>query len=230
VAPVEQTLPVPRGMDLQAAASLPEAFFTVWSNVFMFGRLRDAQTLLVHGGSSGIGSAAIQLATAFGHPVFATAGSDEKCRYCESLGAVRAVNYKTEDFVSAVRAANADRGIDVVLDMVAGHYTARNIEVLAEEGRLVVIATQGGKESNIDLLKVMNKRAAITGSMLRPRDVSFKASVKQQLLERVWPLWESGALRLTIDRVFPLEEAAGAHRYMESSAHMGKILLAVQGA
>jgi NADPH:quinone reductase len=230
VAPVEQVLPLPAGVDLQSAASIPETFFTVWSNVFMFGRLADGETLLVHGGSSGIGSAAIQLATILGHRVFATAGSDEKCRYCIGLGAVNALNYKNGDFVAGVRAANGGRGIDVVLDMIAGEYTARNVAVLADEGRLVIIATQGGAESKIDVGRLMGKRASITGSTLRPRNVAFKASVKRQLLSQVWPLWREGRLRITIDRVFPLAEAAAAHRHMESSAHMGKILLAVAPA
>jgi NADPH:quinone reductase len=228
VAPAGQVLPLPAGVSLVDGAALAEACFTVWSNVFMFGRLQPGETLLVHGGTSGIGVTAIQLAASWGARVFATAGSDDKCRYCELLGAARGINYRETDFVTAVRAANGGKGVDVILDMVAGDYTARNIEALGEDGRLVVIATQGGAVSSINLLKIMQKRAILTGSALRPRSTAFKAQVKSQLLEHVWPLIAKGAFRLIIDRRLPMSEAAEAHRRMESSAHIGKILLTMQ--
>ncbi|MBS0614026.1 MAG: NAD(P)H-quinone oxidoreductase [Proteobacteria bacterium] len=220
-----QVLPLPAGVDLVQGAALPEACFTVWSNVFMFGRLTAGETLLVHGGTSGIGVTAIQLAKARGARVLATAGSEAKCRMCESLGAT-AINYRTQDFAAAVRELTRG-GANVILDMIAGDYTARNIDALAEEGRLVVIATQGGVSSTINMLKIMQKRAVLTGSTLRPRPVVFKAEVKRQLLRHVWPAIADGSYRIVIDRAFPLPEAAAAHRRMESSEHIGKILLTV---
>lgn len=222
-APEAQVLPLPVGVDLIQGAALPEACFTVWSNVFMFGHLSAGETLLVHGGTSGIGVTAIQLARARGARVLATAGSDEKCRVCESLGATP-INYRTQDFVAAVRELTRV-GVQVILDMIAGEYTARNIEALAEDGRLVVIATQGGAASTINLLKVMQKRATITGSTLRPRSTEFKAEVKRQLLQSVWPAISGGTFRIVVDRTFPMSEAPAAHRRMESGEHIGKILL-----
>lgn len=222
-----QALPVPGSLGMIEAASLPEAYFTVWSNVFGFGRLQPGETLLVHGGSSGIGVTAIQLARALGHTVFTTAGSDDKCRFCEQLGAKRAINYKTEDFVGVIAEQTGKRGVDVVLDMVGGGYLSKNIACLAVEGRLVMIATQGGLKGEVDLLRVMQRRLVITGSTLRPRDVTFKRSIKKQLLDVVWPLLARGELEPVVDKVFPLELASEAHAYMESSAHRGKIVLAV---
>lgn len=223
-----QVLPVPGSFDLIQAASLPEAYFTVWSNVFVFGRLRPGETLLVHGGSSGIGVSAIQLAKALGHTVFTTAGSDDKCRFCEQLGATRAINYKTEDFVAVIGELTAQRGVDVLLDMVGGNYLPKNIACLAPDGRLVIIATQGGARGEVDLLRVLQRRLVITGSALRPRDVAFKREIKKQLLDVVWPLLARGEIKPIIDKVFPLERANEAHAYMESSAHRGKIVLALE--
>lgn len=222
-----QVLPVPDSLDMIQAASLPEAYFTVWSNVFGFGRLQPGETLLVHGGSSGIGVTAIQLAKALGYTVFTTAGSDDKCRFCEQLGAKRAINYKTEDFVTVIAEETSQRGVNVLLDMVGGSYLSRNIACLATEGRLVIIATQGGVKGEADLLRVLHRRLVITGSTLRPRDVAFKRGIKSQLLEVVWPRLARGELVPIVDRVFPLERANEAHAYMESSAHRGKIVLAV---
>jgi putative PIG3 family NAD(P)H quinone oxidoreductase len=222
-----QTLRVPAGFDMVNAASLPEAYFTVWSNVFEFGRLQPGERVLVHGGSSGIGVTAIQLAHALGSTVFTTAGDDDKCRFCEQLGATRAIDYKREDFVAAIAAATDNQGVNVVLDMVGGSYVARNLQVLATEGRLVMIAVQGGREGEIDVLRIMQQRLQITGSMLRPRAVEFKRQIKAKLYERVWPLLENGTLRPVVDKVFPLELASQAHALMESSAHKGKIILSV---
>lgn len=222
-----QVLPVPGSLGMIEAASLPEAYFTVWSNVFGFGRLQPGETLLVHGGSSGIGVTAIQLAKARGHTVFTTAGSDEKCRFCEQLGAKRAINYRSEDFVAAIAEETGRRGVNVLLDMVGGSYLSRNIACLATEGRLVIIATQGGVKGEADLLRVLQRRLVITGSTLRPREVAFKRNIKSQLLEIVWPMLARGELKPIIDKVFPLERAGEAHAYMESSAHRGKIVLAV---
>jgi NADPH2:quinone reductase len=226
-APAGQTLRVPRGVKLVDAAALPEAFFTVWSNIWDLGRLAAEDTLLVHGGSSGIGVAAIQLARALGHRVATTAGTDEKCRFCAALGAEPAINYRREDFVAVARDATGGRGVDVILDMVAGDYVERNVEALAPGGRLIVIATQGGVRATVDMRAVMKKRLTLTGSLLRPQPVEFKQAIKEQLLRRVWPLIESGAVRPLIDRIFPFEQAAAAHAWMESGAHMGKILLEV---
>lgn len=220
-----QVLPIPGALDMIEAASLPEAMFTVWSNVFGFGRLQPGETLLVHGGSSGIGVTAIQLAAALGHTVFATAGSAEKCRFCESLGARRAIDYKSEDFVAAIAAATAGRGVDVVLDMVGGSYLSRNLQALATEGRLVMIATQGGVKGEIDVLRIMQQRLVITGSTLRPRPAQFKRALRDQLVEKVWPLLAAGRIRPVIDSVFALPEASQAHARMENGEHKGKIIL-----
>ena len=222
-----QVLPLPPGVDVVAAASLPEVYFTVWSNVFERAALQPGERFLVHGGSSGIGAAAIQLAVARGASVFATAGSEDKCRYCEALGATRAFNYKTQDFVAGVREATQGAGVDVILDMIAGDYLNRNVDALATEGRLVMIATMGGVQAQLNVLRVMTKRVSITGSTLRGRSVEYKQALKAQLLHHVWPLFASGQLRVTIDRVFAFEQAAAAHAYMESSAHKGKILLRI---
>jgi NADPH2:quinone reductase len=229
VAPLGQCLPAPQGLDLLEAASLPENYFTVWSNVFDRGHLgqRDdgtAESLLVQGGSSGIGVTAIQLAHALGHPVFATAGSDEKCRACEALGA-RAINYRTEDFVERIKAWTDGRGVDVILDRVAGDYMAREIDALAEDGRLVLIATLGGNKATLDAHQIMRRRLSITGSTLRPRPPSFKADIAGKLYEHVWPLFASQRLRPIIHKVFDATDAAHAHALMESSTHIGKIML-----
>ena len=191
----------------------------------MFGRMQPGETLLVHGGSSGIGVAAIQLATALGHTVFTTAGSDDKCRFCEQLGAKRAINYKTEDFAQAIAEQTGKRGVDVLLDMVGGSYLSKNIACLAPDGRLVIIATQSGAKGEADLLRILQRRLVVTGSALRPRDVEFKRAIKARLLEVVWPLLARGSIRPIVDKVFPLDRATDAHAYMESSAHRGKIVL-----
>ncbi|HEY1589076.1 MAG TPA: NAD(P)H-quinone oxidoreductase [Rhodanobacter sp.] len=230
LAPLAQCLPVPAGFSLVEAAALPENFFTVWSNVFDRGQLGHGEggaheTLLVQGGSSGIGVTAIQLAHAFGHRVFATAGSMEKCAACEKLGAERAINYREQDFVEAVRQATAGRGVDVVLDMVAGDYIPREIDALADGGRLVFIATLGGSKATIDAGTIMRRRLTLTGSTLRVRPIAFKAALARRLHEKVWPLLEAGKLRPVIHRVFPAAEAASAHALMESSAHIGKLVL-----
>ena len=224
---VTQVLPIPGDLDFIAAASLPEAYFTVWSNVFEFARLQPGESLLVHGGSSGIGISAIQLASARGHVVYTTAGSDEKCRFCEQIGAAQAINYKTQDFVAEIAALTHRKGANVILDMVGGNYVARNLQSLATEGRLAMIAAQGGSKGEIDVLRIMQQRLVVTGSTLRTRDSAFKGMIKAKLLEHVWPLIESGRIRSIVDRVFPMEHAAQAHAYMESSEHKGKIVLKI---
>ena len=227
VAPAEQCLPVPRGLSLVEAAAVSETFFTVWHNVFERGRLAPGETLLVHGGSSGIGTTAIQLARAFGARVLATAGTMEKCAACERLGAERAINYREEDFTAAVQTITEGRGVDVILDMVGGDYAPRNVACLAVEGRLVQIAVQKGARTELDLLAVMQKRLTITGSTRRPRPVAEKAAIARALRERVWPAIERGLVKPVIHAPFPLERAADAHRSMESGAHIGKIVLTV---
>jgi NADPH:quinone reductase len=222
-----QVLPVPNGVDVVDAASLPEAYFTVWSNVFEQARLQPGERLLVHGGSSGIGAAAIQLAVARGASVFATAGSEDKCRFCEQLGAQRAFNYRTQDFVACVREATQGAGVNVVLDMVAGDYVNKNLDCLATQGRIAIIATMGGAHAQLNVVRVMTKRAVITGSTLRPRSVEYKRLLKAQLLQHVWPLFESKLLQTTVDRVFDFADASAAHAYMESGTHKGKIVLRV---
>lgn len=224
---VGQVLPVPGKLDFVQAASLPEAYFTVWSNLFEFARLQAGERLLVHGGSSGIGTAAIQLATALGSTVYVTAGSDDKCRFCEQLGAVRAVNYKTQDFVAEIAAITDKAGVNVVLDMVGGAYLPRNLQVLAPEGRLVVIATQGGAQAQVDIMRIMQYRLVVTGSTLRGRPIEFKRQIKAKLLQHVWPLIVQGCIRPIVDQVFALSDVSRAHAYMESSAHKGKIVLSV---
>jgi NADPH2:quinone reductase len=227
VAPLAQCLPLPKGLSAIEAASLPETFFTVWSNVFDRAKLTGMETLLVQGGSSGIGVTAIQIATALGHRVFATAGSDEKCRACEALGAERGINYRTEDFVEIVKSATGGKGVDVILDMVAGDYVTRELDCLADDGRLVFIAMLGGPKATVNFSQVLFRRLTITGSTLRPRPIEFKAAIAAQLRERIWPLLESGKIRPVIYRTFPLEQAAQAHALMETSTHVGKIMLTV---
>lgn len=229
-APLEQCLPLPQGLSPLEAASLPETFFTVWSNVFQRAALADGESLLVQGGSSGIGVTAIQIAAALGHRVFATAGSADKCRACEDLGAERAIDYKTEDFVAVVKELTGDKGVDVVLDMVGGDYLPREINCLADDGRIVVIALLGGAKAQVDLGQVLRRRLTITGSTLRPRPVAFKARIARELRERVWPLIAAGKIKPVVYKVFPLDEAAAAHALMESSEHVGKIVLKVAEA
>lgn len=227
VAPAAQCLPIPRGLTLVQAASLPETFFTVWSNVFDRARLAPGESLLVQGGSSGIGVTAIQMAAALGHRVFATAGSAAKCAACTDLGASRAINYRSEDFVSVIKAETGGRGVDVILDMVAGDYVPRELESLADDGRLAIIALLGGAKTQVDLNQILRRRLTITGSTLRPRPVEFKAAIAAQLRARIWPLLEEGRIKPVIYREFALEDAAAAHAMMESSEHVGKIVLRV---
>lgn len=227
VVPAEQVLPVPKGLSAVEAASLPETFFTVWSNVFDRARLSGSETLLVQGGTSGIGVTAIQLAVALGHRVFATAGSDEKCLACEELGAERGINYRSEDFVEIVKSATGGKGADVILDMVGGDYVQREINCLADDGRLVLIALLGGAKATVDLAQILRRRLTVTGSTLRPRPVAFKAAIAANLQEHVWPLLESGKIKPVIYKIFPMEQAAAAHALMETSMHTGKIMLKV---
>jgi len=227
VAPAPQCLPVPRGLDLVSAAAIPETFFTVWTNVFERGRLDAGESILVHGGSSGIGTTAIQLARARGARVFVTAGSPEKCTACEQLGAERAINYKDTDFLEAVRAATGGRGVDVVLDMVGGEYFARNIDALAVEGRLVEIATLRGAKAELTIPTIMQRRLTITGSTLRARSVAEKGAIARAVHTHVWPLLESGAVKPVIYETFPLTHAGEAHRVMEAGEHIGKLVLVV---
>ncbi len=227
VAPAAQCLPVPRGLSAPQAASLPETFFTVWVNVFDRAKLAPGETLLVQGGSSGIGVAAIQIAKALGHTVFVTAGSAEKCAACERLGADRAIDYKTEDFVEVIARETLGRGVDVILDMVGGDYVARELKCLAEEGRLSLIASLGGAKGTVFIPELTRKRLTITGSTLRPRPVEYKAAIARSLRERVWPLIEAGRIRPVVHATFRLDEASRAHALMESSAHIGKIVLTV---
>ena len=226
-APAPQCLPVPRGLDYTAAAAIPETFFTVWTNVFERGRLQANESILVHGGSSGIGTTAIQLARAHGARVFATAGSADKCAACERLGAERAINYREVDFAPVVRQLTGDRGVDVVLDMVGGDYFERNIDVLALDGRLVEIATLQGVKAELNIQTIMQRRLTITGSTLRARPVADKGAIARALRVRVWPLVESGAVKPIVHATFPLRQAAEAHRVMESSAHIGKLVLTI---
>ena len=225
VAPAPQCLPVPRGLDLAAAAAIPETFFTVWTNVFERGRLKAGESILIHGGSSGIGTTAIQLARAFSARVFATAGSAEKCHACERLGAERCVNYRESDFVAVVRELTSGRGVDVVLDMVGGAYFARNLDALATEGRLVEIATLQGAKAELNIQTIMQRRLTITGSTLRARPIADKGVIAEAVQRHVWPLLESGAVAPVIHATFPLRDAAEAHRVMESGVHIGKLVL-----
>jgi putative PIG3 family NAD(P)H quinone oxidoreductase len=227
VAPQSQCLRPPSTLSLVEAAAVPETFFTVWTNVFERGRLQRGESILVHGGTSGIGTTAIQLAVAFGARVFATAGSDAKAHACTRLGAEAAVNYRTTDWVQAFRDATAGRGVDVVLDIVGGDYVARNLDVLAVEGRLVQIAFLQSSKVQLDLMQVMRRRLTITGSTLRPRSPEEKGAIARQLAQHVWPLFESGTIKPVIHAEFPFERAAEAHRMMEESQHIGKIVLLV---
>lgn len=220
-----QCLPIPGNLSFVEAASLPETFFTVWSNVFDRGALKKGETLLVHGGSSGIGVAAIQMAKTLGSTVYVTAGSDEKCRFCEDLGAAKAINYKTEKFKEVILQITNGKGVDVILDMIGGDYTADNIKSLADDGRLVMINMMMGKDVQVDLSPVMRKRLTITGSTLRSREASFKTHIAQSLEKTIWPLLASGEIKPVIDKVFPADKAGEAHQLMESSAHIGKIVL-----
>jgi len=226
VAPVGQCLPSPANLSDVEAASLPETFFTVWSNVFDRARLQPGETLLVHGGSSGIGVTAIQMAKAWGATVLTTVGSAEKAAACRALGADHAIDYKAQDFVAEALRLTGGKGVDVVLDMVAGDYIGRDIKCLAEDGRIVIIAVQGGVQSSVDAGLVLRRRLVITGSTLRPRPVAFKAQIAASLRKTVWPWLESGAVKPVIHQVFPAAEAARAHELMESNKHIGKLVLA----
>jgi len=226
-APVVQCLPVPKGLTAIEAASRPETFFTVYSNDFGRARLAEGETLLVQGGTSGIGVTAIQIATALGHRVFATAGTDDKCRACESLGAERGINYRTEDFSEVVKSLTDGKGANVIIDMVAGDYVNREINCLADDGRIVIIALLGGASGSINFGEVLRRRLVITGSTLRPRPISFKQDIAQQLQQRIWPLLEAGKIKPVIFKTFSLDQAAQAHALMETSTHVGKIMLQV---
>jgi len=228
VAPVGQCLPVPAGLSDIEAASLPETFFTVWSNVFDRARLQKGETLLIQGGSSGIGVTAIQMAKALGATVLVTAGSDDKCAACLALGADHAINYKTSDFAEEVKKITAGQGVNVILDMVAGSYVAREVECLAEDGRLVIIAVQGGLKAEFNAGLVLRKRLTVTGSTLRPRSIEFKAAIAAALRDKVWPLIASGAIKPVIHSTFVAADAAQAHALMESNQHIGKIVLTWQ--
>jgi NADPH2:quinone reductase len=227
VAPAPQCLPVPKGLDLVSAAAMPETFFTVWTNVFERGRLRAGETLLVHGGASGIGTTAIQMARAFGARVLATAGSARKCAACRDLGAEAAFDRTREDFLAAALEATGGRGVDVVLDMVGGDYLPRNVAALAEGGRLVQIALVRGTSGELDLRAVMQKRLVVTGSTLRPRSVAEKGAIAEALRRDVWPHVEAGRIRPVVEATFPLGEASAAHRLLEANDHVGKVVLVV---
>lgn len=226
-APAVQCLPIPKGFDFVQAAALPETFFTVWSNVFDRGGLTSGETTLIHGGASGIGTTAIQLARAFGARVFATAGSDEKCALAEKLGAEKAINYQSSDFAEELRSLTAKKGVNLILDIVGAGYFERNIDSLAPDGRLVIIAVLGGARAEVNLAKVMMRRLTITGSTLRARDSSFKGNIAQSLQEHVWPLLESGRIAPVIQAVFSLQEAGRAHEILDANQSQGKIVLTV---
>jgi len=227
LAPIAQCLPYPTGFTDLEAAALPETFFTVWSNVFMRGELAPGETLLVQGGSSGIGVTAILIAKALGHRVFVTAGTDEKCPACIKLGADLAINYKTQDFVEEIKKATDGKGVNVILDMVTGTYLQREIDCLADDGRIVIIAIMGGSKSEVNTGQILRRRLTITGSTLRPRPVAFKRAIAKQLFERVWPIMNQGALKPVIYKTYSLDQASEAQRLMESSEHVGKIVLTV---
>ncbi len=230
VAAAPLCLPLPEGLDMVQAAALPETFFTVWTNVFERGHLQAGERFLVHGGTSGIGTTAIQLAKAFGASVYATAGSQEKCAVCRELGADAAINYRQEDFVERIAELTDKEGVDLILDMIGGDYLPRNLKCLALEGRLVQIALQHGPKAEMNLLPIMLKRLTVTGSTLRPRSVADKAQIAHALEQRVWPLLRDARVKPVVHATFPLAQAAQAHRLMESSAHVGKIVLAVEPA
>ena len=227
-APAPQCLPIPRGLTLIEAAGLPETFFTVWVNVFERAGLKGPESLLIQGGSSGIGVTAIQMARAFGHRVYVTAGSADKCAACEKLGASRAINYRTEDFVAVVKELTGGKGVDVILDMVGGDYVPRELACLADDGRLSLIAFLGGTKATIDMTDILRRRLTITGSTLRARSVEVKGAIAQALKQKVWPLIEAGKIRPVIYRTYGLEDASTAHALMESSTHVGKIILEVK--
>jgi NADPH2:quinone reductase len=227
VTPEVQALPVPKGLSALEAASLPETFFTVYSNVYDRAQLAAGESLLVQGGSSGIGVTAIQMAAALGNRVFATAGSDEKCAACVRLGAEKAINYRTQDFAAEIKAATGGKGVDVILDMVGGDYVPRELKSLADEGRIVFIASLGGAKAEIDIFEIQRRRITITGSTLRPRPVPFKGAIAKNLRARIWPLIEAGKIRPVIYKSFPLAQASEAHKLMETSQHIGKIVLTV---
>jgi putative PIG3 family NAD(P)H quinone oxidoreductase len=227
VAPAPQCLPLPKGLSMVEGAALPETFFTVWDNLFTRGGLSEGETVLVHGGSSGIGTTAIQLARAFGARVFVTAGSTEKCQACEALGAERAINYREEDFVTVIKEITNGKGVEVVLDMVGGDYVGRNLNILGKGGRLVQIAVQKGTKAEIAVHLIMIKQIVFTGSTLRPRSVEEKAVIARSLVENVWPIIETGTVKPLIHSTFPLQEASEAHALMDTSAHIGKIVLTV---
>jgi NADPH2:quinone reductase len=224
-APAPQCLPIPQGFSFEEAAAIPETFFTVWLNVFSRGHLAAGESLLIHGGSSGIGTAAIQLAHAFGAQVFVTAGSDEKCEFCVQLGAQGAVNYKTHDFGTEIKRLNSGKGMDVILDMIAGDYFPKNIELLAPEGRLIQIAVQKGESVTLSVRTLMQKGGTVTGSTLRPRSIAQKALIAAELKEKVWPLFESKKIRVVLDKIYPFEECQEAHRHLETGLHRGKVVL-----
>ena len=228
VAPAPQCLPVPSSMDLIAASAMPETFFTVWTNVFDRGHLMSGETALFHGGTSGIGTTAIQLAAARGATVLVTAGTEEKCRACVALGAAHAINYRSQDFVEAVKQLTNKRGVDLILDIMGGDYLPRNLAALAIDGRLVQIGLMGGESSTVDLRRVLGRRLTITGSTLRARTVEEKGEIASALMRDVWPLLERGAVKPIVYKVFPLVQASEAHRLMESSDHIGKIVLSAQ--
>jgi NADPH2:quinone reductase len=227
VTPEVQALPIPRGLTAQEAASLPETFFTVWSNVYDRAALAPGESLLVQGGSSGIGVTAIQMAHAMGNKVYATAGSDEKVAACVRLGADKGINYRTQDFLEEIMAATGGKGVNVILDMVGGDYVPREIKCLAEEGRMVFIASLGGAKAEIDIFEIQRRRIVITGSTLRPRPEAFKGAIARSLREKIWPLIEAGKIKPVIYKTFPLAQASEAHKLMESSLHIGKIVLTV---
>lgn len=229
IAPAPQCLPVPKGLSMIEAAALPETFFTVWTNVFERGQLQAGESVLIHGGSSGIGTTAIQLARAFGATVYATAGTPEKCAACERLGAAKAINYRTEDFVAATQQATGGEGLHLILDMVGGEYVQRNMAALRMEGRLVQIAFLKGSKTEVDLTPLMRKRLTFTGSTLRPRSIAEKGAIAAALRAKVWPLIEAGTVKPVIHATFPLARAADAHTLMEADTHIGKIVLTVSG-
>jgi putative PIG3 family NAD(P)H quinone oxidoreductase len=224
-APSRQCLPVPSGMGMVRAAAIPETYFTVWTNLFQRGQLRTGETVLVHGGTSGIGTTAIQLARAFGATVFATAGSDEKCRACEKLGAAAAINYRTTDFVERVGALTGGRGVDIILDIIGGDYFDRNLQALAIDGRLLQIGLLGGARAQVNLGTIMQRRLTLTGSTLRKRSVEEKGSIARELEQHVWPLLSSGSVAPVVDRTLPLERADEAHRLLEAGEVVGKVVL-----
>jgi NADPH2:quinone reductase len=227
-APEGQCLPMPDNLSFAEAASLPETVFTVWSNVFDRAQLQPGESLLVHGGSSGIGVTAIQMAKALRSTVYVTAGSTEKCKFCEDLGADKAINYKTEDFGEAISKLTNGKGVNVILDMIGGDYTAKNVQCLANDGRLVIINAVNGNKVEINLSEVMRKRLVITGSMLRSRDIAFKSAIAKKLEEHIWPLLASGQIKPIIYKTFPAGEASKGHDLTESSEHMGKIVISWQ--